>query len=63
MVGYQMRFHPILRDIKKVIKKKLYGNIVSASFHWGTYLPNHHKYETIKGICGKKESSGGVALV
>ena len=61
MVGYQMRFHPILRDIKKVIKKKLYGNIVSASFHWGTYLPNHHKYENYKkGYAAKRSLGGGV---
>ena len=62
-VGYQTRFHPCYKFIVQILSEKKYGNVVSASFEWGTYLPNHHPYEDYrKGYAAKKNMGGGVVL-
>lgn len=62
-VGYQTRFHPCYKFIVQTISEKKYGDVVSASFEWGTYLPSHHPYEDYrKGYAAKKSLGGGVVL-
>ena len=45
---YQARYDDLLLKIKKIIKKKNYGNILSVNIHNGHYLPFHHRYEDCK---------------
>lgn len=60
MVGYQMRFHPGIIRVKKIISEKKYGDVISANFKWGTFLPHHHPYENYsEGYAAKKELGGG----
>lgn len=60
MVGYQLRFHPAIKIVKKIILKKKYGNIISASFNNLTYLPSHHPYEDYSlGYAARKSLGGG----
>ncbi len=62
-VGYQTRFHPCYKFVTQILSEKKYGDVVSASFEWGTYLPNHHPYEDYrKGYAAKKSMGGGVIL-
>ncbi|MBC8046669.1 MAG: Gfo/Idh/MocA family oxidoreductase [Fimbriimonadaceae bacterium] len=62
-VGYMMRFHPLILQIKDHISNKTYGNLISFHTHWGSYLPNWHPWEDYKNsYAAKKELGGGVAL-
>ena len=63
MIGYMMRFHPIILKIKSLLKKKYIGRIYHFKMHWGEYLPNWHKNEDYKkGYAANKSMGGGVAL-
>ena len=62
-IGYQTRYHPCYKFIVQTVSEKKYGDVVSASFEWGTYLPCHHPYEDYrKGYAAKKSLGGGVIL-
>ena len=62
-VGYQMKFHPLLIKVKKIIDEKTYGNLLSIKSNFGEYLEYFHRYENIKDtIYGKKKYGGGVIL-
>jgi predicted dehydrogenase len=62
-VGYQMKFHPFLIEIKSIIEKKTYGKILSAKINFAEYLEFFHRYEKIQDtIYGKKEFGGGAIL-
>lgn len=61
MLGYQSRFHPCYKLVKEILLKQKYGDIISANFEWGTYLPCHHPYEDYrKGYAARKSLGGGV---
>lgn len=61
--GYQTRFHPCYKFVAQILSEKEYGDVVSASFEWGTYLPNHHPYEDYRrGYAAKRSMGGGVVL-
>lgn len=62
-VGYQLRYHPNLEKIKKLIKSKKLGKIIKATIKNGHYLPYHHRYEDYsKGYAANKKLGGGVIL-
>ncbi len=58
MVGYQTRFNPIIKKVKKIIQKNL-KKIISASFEWNNFLPLYHQYENYSESYAAKESLGG----
>lgn len=63
MIGYQARFHPCYKVVKKILLEQEYGNIISANFEWGTYLPNHHPYEDYRNsYAAVRNLGGGVVL-
>ena len=62
-VGYQIRFHPCYKFVVQTLSEKKYGDVVSASFEWGTYLPTHHPYEDYRrGYAAKRSMGGGAVL-
>lgn len=62
-VGYQMRFHPLILDLKKIIDKEKYGKLKTIKSSFGLFLPNWHKYENYKKVIyGKKKLGGGIIL-
>ena len=62
MIGYQMRFHPIVSYVEKILKKKTYGKVFSADFKNLSYLPKYHPYENYKNSYVAKKKLGGGAL-
>tara|TARA_A100001015_G_scaffold251234_1_gene290126 strand:+ start:7800 stop:8813 length:1014 start_codon:yes stop_codon:yes gene_type:complete len=61
MVGYQLRFHPMVKFVKNLIYKQKYGSVVKASFKNLSYLPDYHPYEDYsKSYAAKKKGGGGV---
>lgn len=61
-VGYQLRFHPGIKVVKNIIQNKTLGELVSANFHFGEFLPNMHKYEdySLTHMAQKKQGGGAV---
>ena len=63
MIGYQLRFSPIIKKIEKIIKNKMYGNLNFVSIFHSEHIKNFHKYEDYKKLyAAKKNLGGGVAL-
>ena len=62
-VGFQFRFHPSLRRVKRQLEEGLIGPVVSAQAHWGEYLPDWHPWEDYRqSYCARAELGGGVLL-
>ena len=63
MIGFQLRFCPIIKKLKKIINNKSFGNLKYLSVHHGEHIKNFHKYENYKNsYAAKKELGGGVIL-
>ncbi len=63
LVGFQFRFHPLLRKIKRLLEEKVIGPVVSIQAHWGEYLPDWHPGEDYRqGYSAKAKLGGGVIL-
>lgn len=62
-IGYMMRYHPLAETIRKWIRTKPYGKLVSFQTYWGEHLPDWHPWEDYRdSYAAKKEMGGGVAL-
>jgi len=60
-VGYNLRFHPIVKKIKEIINSGKFGKVLKAGLYVGEYLPFWHPYEDYrKSYAAKKELGGGV---
>jgi predicted dehydrogenase len=63
LVGFQFRFHPGLRSIKRWIESGAIGRPISAYAHWGEYLPEWHPWEDFQtSYAARRELGGGVVL-
>lgn len=62
-VGYQYRFHPCISKTLDYLEKGILGNIISAFFTHGEYLPDWHKYEDYRNSYASKSELGGGALL
>lgn len=58
-IGYMLRFHPAIKYIHDIVKSKQYGNVYSARFEFGSYLPNWHPEENYKLSYASLENLGG----
>jgi len=63
MVGYQMRFHPVLRRVKQYLEDGRIGRPVSAHLHCGEYLPGMHPYEDYRESHASRRSEGGGVIL
>lgn len=60
-VGFNLRFHPIIREVRNVISTNRYGKVLKADLYIGEYLPLWHPYEDYRAsYAAKKELGGGV---
>ena len=60
-IGFNLRFHPIVRKIKKIIDTREYGRVLKTNLYVGEYLPFWHPYEDYrKSYAARKELGGGV---
>ena len=63
MVGYMMRYHPLIIKMKELISEDKIGNLIYLKTHWGEYLPDTHPWEDYrKSYAARKEMGGGPAL-
>lgn len=62
-VGYQFRFHPGLRQVKRLLESGAIGQPVSVRAQWGEYLPGWHPWEDYRqGYSAWPDLGGGVIL-
>ena len=62
-VGFQFRFHPGLRVVKKWLEEGAIGRPLAVRSHWGEYLPGWHPWEDYrKSYTSRTDLGGGVVL-
>lgn len=60
-VGFNLRFHPIVREVSGIINTNRYGKVLKADLYVGEYLPFWHPYEDYRAsYAARKELGGGV---
>jgi predicted dehydrogenase len=63
LVGYQMRFHPLLQRVRDLVNDGAFGSVISAAATYGEYLPGWHPYEDYrKSYAARRDLGGGVLL-
>lgn len=61
-VGFQMRFHPCLLQLKRDIEENRIGRIVSVDCQLGELVTGMHKYEDYRNMIEAKKAGGGVVI-
>lgn len=59
LIGCNLRFHPCLQFIKKLLDEKHIGKVVSARVQMGQYLPDWHPWEDYRTMYSAHQSLGG----
>lgn len=54
-----LKFHPAIKEIKKIVTSKKYGNFTNFSCHLGQYLPDWHPWENVRSFYAGKKATGG----
>lgn len=54
-----MTFHPMIKEIKRIIKDKRYGDVCNFSYHSGQYLPDWHPWEDVNDYYVSNRETGG----
>ncbi len=63
MVGCNMRFHPVVSLVNKLVRENRIGRIVSARIEAGEYLPDWHPGRDYRNsYSARRELGGGVIL-
>ncbi len=63
LVGCNLRFHPGLITVKKLLEEEAIGHVVSARLEVGQYLPDWHPEEDYRqGYSARRDLGGGVIL-
>ena len=63
LVGCNMRFHPGLKQIRKMIEDGTIGRIIAMRIEFGQYLPDWHPWEDYRhGYSARAELGGGIIL-
>ena len=61
LTGFQFRYHPGLRQVKRWLDANTIGKVTSFKAHWGEYLPAWHPWEDYrKSYSARPELGGGV---
>jgi predicted dehydrogenase len=63
LVGCNMRFHPGLMTVKKLLDRQTVGRIIAARVEFGQYLPDWHPAEDYRqSYSARRHLGGGVIL-
>lgn len=56
-------YHPIVKELSKIIKKSSTGKILTVYHHFGHYLPNWHPWEDYRKFYVSKKETGAAREV
>ena len=63
MMGFQLRFNPIIHYLKKTLQNSLIGRVYYVNIHHGEHINDFHPYENYKiSYAANKNLGGGVLL-
>lgn len=63
MIGFQLRFCPLINNLKNIINSNKFGKLNQVIIHHGENINNFHKYESYKNMyAAKRKLGGGVVL-
>ncbi len=63
LVGYNLRFDPMVQRLKDWVDGSAVGHPVSARLHFGSHLPSRHPWEDYRvGYGARRDLGGGVIL-
>lgn len=54
-----LKFHPMIKEIKKITQSKKYGKLCSLTYNCGQYLPDWHPWEKVTDYYVSKKETGG----
>lgn len=57
--SFTMHFHPLVKELKKLLQKDPIGKILIIQHHSGQYLPNWHPWEDYRKFFVSKKITGG----
>jgi predicted dehydrogenase len=63
LVGCNMRFHPGLGTVKRLIKQQAVGRIIAARVEVGQYLPDWHPWEDYRQTYSARKGLGGGVIL
>ena len=63
LIGYQLRFHPCFRLVKKLLDEDAIGTLLAARLEVGEYLPAWHSYEDYRQMYASRKDQGGGVIV
>ena len=63
LVGCNMRFHPGLMKVKRLLEEKAVGRVVSARVEVGSYLPDWHPWEDYRETYSALAHLGGGVIL
>lgn len=63
LVGCNFRFHPAMRELKRLVGEGIAGRLLSARAQFGQYLPDWHPWEDYRqSYSARQEMGGGIVL-
>ena len=63
MMGYQLKFNPIINKVKEILDKNSIGQIYNIFVHHGEHINDFHPYEDYRiSYAARKDLGGGVIL-
>jgi predicted dehydrogenase len=63
MVGYNLRFHACVCEMRRWLEEGRIGHVASARLHAGSYLPARHPWEDYRRGYGARASQGGGVIL
>lgn len=52
-------FHPVIKEIRKLVKSGKYGKVCNFTYHSGQYLPDWHPWEDVNDFYVSNRLTGG----
>lgn len=57
-------FHPLVKQIKSIVKSQKYGKVCNFTYHSGQYLPDWHPWESVNVYyVGNRETGGAREII
>ncbi len=52
-------FHPMIKEVKRIVTAGILGKVCNFSYHSGQYLPDWHTWESVNDFYVSKRETGG----
>lgn len=52
-------YHPMIKEIKRIVQSEKYGKVTNFSYHSGQYLPDWHPWESVNDFYVSNRRTGG----